>query len=772
MAVRATTGGQGVFGAGLLRRRPVLREGLLRCGSFFLGLCLGAGRLFTGAGPFGMAGVAASGWGLRGFLNLLGASVGYFIAGGVYPGVRYVAACFLIFTLGFITQSLEMRRQRWFMPLVSAAVAGLTGALYGVGEVGGIPASIRVFLEVLLTGGGAYFFSLALEPEKLVTESAETRRSISVAVLTACALMGLARIEIFRTVSLGRILGLMAVMAAGFCGGLMPGCAAGCAMGLAMDMTGRSALFYGAAYPLAGLVAGGLCRYGRLAFSVCFCAANAVAVLLGWNGQPAMSALYECFMASVIFMLLPQSVLTPVGSLLRAGRGRGETAFRPYQAQRLEHMSAGFRRLYECASRQGPERAPRSEAGAVLDRAADAVCRTCPGRDGCWKTGRDRTVKLLGPLLDEMNRKGRLAPGDLPAAFREQCRQVEAFTGAVNGELRGLAYRRQYRARLKEGRAAAYGQYMDMAEVIADAAKEMSGTAGPDLAAERRLIRYLRARELDGVCSVFRDGRGRLHGVLEGAGMEALGEEPDYLERLSEVVGVRLCRVGGQEPGRMVLRQAEPLAVSVGIASMKKEGESVSGDRGTYFKTDSGLLCVILSDGMGAGEEAARESGAAVEILEELLKAGIEPGCAMRLLNSSAMLKNGENWGYATVDLCCIDLFSGETRFYKYGAAPSYIKTGRAIRRVKCTSLAAGMLAGEESAPDVVKMRLRPGNVALIASDGVLAENNDQWLRDILASGDDVETKLLAKTALKAAMVRFGNADDMTALAIRVEERQ
>ena len=86
--------------------------------------------------------------------------------------------------------------------------------------------------------------------------------------------------------------------------------------------------------------------------------------------------------------------------------------------------------------------------------------------------------------------------------------------------------------------------------------------------------------------------------------------------------------------------------------------------------------------------------------------------------------------------------------------------------------MAAGMLAGEGSAPDVVRMRLRPGNTALIASDGVLAENSDQWLRDILASGDGMEMKALAKAALRAASGRFGNTDDMTCLAIRVEERQ
>ena len=772
MAVRTGQMGRGAVWGEMFRQRPALREGMILGGHFLLGLSLGAGRLFGGPGPFGVAGVAAAGWGLRGFLCLMGAVIGYLFSGGIFPGIRYIAASFLLYTLGFLTQGLALRRQRWFMPMAACAVSALIGALYARGEVGGIPGTVRVFLEVVLSGGCAYFFGLVLDREKAVTEAAELRRSISTAVLAACALMGLASIRVFATASVGRTLCVIAVMAAGFCGGMLPGCAAGCAMGLAMDMAGGGGLFYGAAYSLAGLLAGGLCRFGRLTFSVSFCAANAVAVLLAWSGEQHVPALYECFIGSVLFMLLPQCALTPVGSLLRAGRGRGETAFRLYQARRMEHLSEGFRKLYECASRPEPERSSRSEVGAVLDRAADAVCRGCAGKDLCWKKEGARTARILAPVLEVLGGKGSVTAADLPEEFRERCTRTEAFAGAVNGELRGLRYRRQYRARLREGRAAAYGQFMDMAEIMERAAREMTGPAGPDPGAERRLIRYLRARELDGVCSAFRDSGGRFHALMEGAGIEALGEEPDYLEKLSEAVGVRLCRVDGKEPGRIALRQAEPLAVSVGIASMKKEGENISGDRGTYFKTDGGLLCVILSDGMGTGPDAARESVAAVEILEELLKAGIEPGCAMRLLNSAAMLKNGEDWGYATVDLCCIDLFTGDTRFYKYGAAPSYIKTGRAIRRVKCTSLAAGMLAGEGSAPDMVRMRLRPGNVALIASDGVLAEKNDQWLRDILASADQVETKMLAKTALRAAMLRFGNADDMTALAIRVEERQ
>ena len=214
------------------------------------------------------------------------------------------------------------------------------------------------------------------------------------------------------------------------------------------------------------------------------------------------------------------------------------------------------------------------------------------------------------------------------------------------------------------------------------------------------------------------------------------------------------------------------MSVSVGIASMKKKGETVSGDRGVYFKTDGGKLCVILSDGMGSGSEAAKESVSAVRVLERFLRAGVEPEVAMRMLNSMMLLKNGEEWGFATVDLMCVDLFTGEAGFYKYGAAPSYVRSGKSVRRVRCESLAAGLTVGEGSQPDVVRMRLKPGCLALIASDGVIGGGDDTWLRTVLSESDGQDTKALARQTLQTALRQYGGGDDMTVLAVRIDNRE
>ena len=119
----------------------------------------------------------------------------------------------------------------------------------------------------------------------------------------------------------------------------------------------------------------------------------------------------------------------------------------------------------------------------------------------------------------------------------------------------------------------------------------------------------------------------------------------------------------------------------------------------------------------------------------------------------------------------CVDLFTGETCFYKYGAAPSFVKNGKTIRRVRGESLACGICAGEGSAPDIVRMRLKPGNLALIASDGVMVEKNDAWLREILLKSEGTDTKTLAKETLRTAVRQYGCEDDMTVLAVKVDER-
>lgn len=740
---------------------------------FVGGFVMSAARVLQTGGPFGIAAVAAAGVGLNGAACLLGAALGYIALNGLGRGIRYLAAVMLAFTVEFAFQDTRLYKKALFAPVTAAAACCATGFLAAFTDmVSGTPTAALILLETVLAFGGCLFFREAMSEDERTTESAELRHSIAVLITVAVVLMALSELKFMDAVSLGRFAALLMVMTTTLRCGMLVGCTIGTAFGLCMDLVCGGLPFYTMSYAFGGLLSGVFNRHGRFVFVLSFILANAIAVVCTWSAAPQINAVFEVFCAALVFMVLPSGFLCRMGSLIEpATAGSGESGLRRYVANRVEGLSKAYSGLYEIVRRNVEKPVNDNDPARVFDRAAEAVCVNCRDKNRCWNNCYMDTLSALNDATEAMFRRGRLNIEDIPRYFTEHCRTPEAFVAAVNGELRAANYRRQFAASLRESRDTAWGQYADMAEVLTDVAGELASVNGAEGLAERRLTRYLRTLDIEADTSVYRDGSGRLRAVIESGNLAPLIKNENYLDKLSEVLGTRMCRPKNAEegPARLVLAEAEPLAVSVGIATMKKQGERISGDRGACFKTDSGVLCVILSDGMGCGDDAAKESGEVIEILEGFLRSGMDPAVAMKTLNSVMLLKSADHWGFATVDLMCIDLFTGETCFYKYGAAPSYVINGKRIQRIKCETLAPG-LSGAGVAPDVVRMRLKPGSTAIIASDGVIGDNNDGWLREVLDSATE-DMKLLARDTLREAERVYGNADDMTVLAVRVENR-
>ena len=200
-------------------------------------------------------------------------------------------------------------------------------------------------------------------------------------------------------------------------------------------------------------------------------------------------------------------------------------------------------------------------------------------------------------------------------------------------------------------------------------------------------------------------------------------------------------------------------AYRLGAALRPKEGESVCGDTVASFETESGLLCLLLSDGMGSGEAAQKESALTCRLMRQFLQAGIEPEAALKTLNSAMALRGAETGSFTTIDLltCCPG--NGETALYKFGAAPTYIKKCGNVRRITGGTLPAG-LRGSPAAPDVTRMTLEPGSFALLISDGVADAGHDEWLLDLLAGWDGDDPQTLAGVVLAESIRRCGLQDD------------
>ena len=200
-------------------------------------------------------------------------------------------------------------------------------------------------------------------------------------------------------------------------------------------------------------------------------------------------------------------------------------------------------------------------------------------------------------------------------------------------------------------------------------------------------------------------------------------------------------------------------ACRIGAALRPKEGETVCGDTVVSFRTESGLLCLLLADGMGSGEAARRESALTCRLLEQFLEAGIEPEAAMKTLNSAMALRGADTGSFTTIDLLTCRPDTGELAFYKYGAAPSYLKKGGTVRRITGGSLPAG-LRGGAAVPDVTRATLEPGSFAVMISDGVADPGRDEWLQNLLAGWEGEDPQALAGLILSESIRRENLQDD------------
>ena len=211
------------------------------------------------------------------------------------------------------------------------------------------------------------------------------------------------------------------------------------------------------------------------------------------------------------------------------------------------------------------------------------------------------------------------------------------------------------------------------------------------------------------------------------------------------------------------------LTYRVGAALRPKEGEQVSGDSVTHFETADGRLCLLLSDGMGCGEVARRESALAVRLLERFLRAGVETSGALKTLNSALTLRAEVSESFTTIDLLALSLRDGMAEVYKYGAAPSYVKRGARVRRITCSCLPAG-LQGADTQPETTRFTLEKGSFFVMLSDGVADSTDDGWLIALLEKFSGEDPQALASAVLAASRERRGGDDDCAVLALYREK--
>lgn len=217
--------------------------------------------------------------------------------------------------------------------------------------------------------------------------------------------------------------------------------------------------------------------------------------------------------------------------------------------------------------------------------------------------------------------------------------------------------------------------------------------------------------------------------------------------------------------------------VMTGVAKAIKEGEEISGDNYSIFENESGKFNVLLSDGMGSGEQASTESEEVIELIEKLLEIRYPMEDTLKLANHMLALKHQQP-NMSTLDCCQIDLNNGECELFKIGSATTFIKKIDKVEFVTGNSLPFNTELDIHI--DYTKITLVEGEFIILLTDGALEssiQNEEKEIEEVIAEGIQKITTYNAKEIAESLMQQILHLnqgiirDDITIIAIGIWEK-
>lgn len=466
--------------------------------------------------------------------------------------------------------------------------------------------------------------------------------------------------------------------------------------------------------------------------------------------------------------------------IVSAGKLRKEELVLPageLGKEQLLRCADSFEQLAEIFKRISGKKEALTEKDMqnILLDAHEKVCTGCGGAQACWGEQCQRSYRRFYKILEGLEEDGEDMNAGRRSALQEQCLRGDAFFDAVRESFGRARLNLIWGNRILENREASAEQLFETAQIIRRAADHIYDVKRIDGSLRQQADVRLRMRGivLKDIWCVEQERGMQLYVTLKTAGRGRCVSAKEVAELLSVTF---CCRLVQDTQGRSVINHefstvlflSEPeYRMLNGVARVTRDGEVVSGDNFALFCRENGQMIMSLSDGMGSGLAACRESETVIELLEQFLGSGFDKEAAVRLIHASMLLQTGGQVS-TTVDLCMTDLYTGECEFLKIGASTTFLKRNGWVESITSTSMPLGIL--QEVDYECTKKKLESGDYVIMVSDGVMdalpQQEAEEIVKDYLLATQIENARELAK-ALLEHVLQYGQyqaRDDMTVL--------
>ncbi|MGN1098083.1 MAG: SpoIIE family protein phosphatase, partial [Clostridia bacterium] len=406
----------------------------------------------------------------------------------------------------------------------------------------------------------------------------------------------------------------------------------------------------------------------------------------------------------------------------------------------------------------------------MYSRTSRRVCSRCGLRKYCWGRDTKNTKTAMEDLERALNR------GEKPTAelAPSHCIRPDTFAAEFGKMYDIYSSDKIWSDRRRELQATLCTGLSGINGVVASLIKQSGETSLCDELLADDIRSRLRHAGIDAseiyVTGNEEDTEVRM--VLRECG--GLGRCEDAVPKvLEEATGLRFAKTGLKNCNSCRCRYvvAPDFDVEAAVASAVKENRRISGDFSTCCLLDRNTFAMTLCDGMGSGDEAARESRLCATLLISLLEAGMDAEAAINLTNSLII---GSGVGsYTAIDLCIAEL-GGTAKLYKCGGASTYLRQGKGAEEFAPGGLPVG--ASAKSGAECYERSMEDESTLVLISDGVALSGNghSEWIKELIEHGGLATPQKLASEILNRARDKSGGVprDDLTVIAANITRRK
>lgn len=755
-----------------------------------MGLLLGRASIEHVISPFGLAffvilyEVAGKKRSWPAYFALIGAAT----VGGYLPVLQMLVS-FVLY--GFIRKFLwkNVTSELHFVPLT----AGLTGVVAKLSVVGSVWTKYDLLMALaegaLVTLLCLIFLQcMAIFIGQDHTKSLRHEQIVSLVILAGSVITGFSGLTIHGVVMTQVAVDWMVLMFA--CGGMGVSAAGAIVVSLLALLNHNASLSDVAVMGFAGLLAGILKDAGRAWISLAFIVSTCVLTATGASSFPlVVHTAASAGIAILLYLCTPRGLHQEFAAYVPGTAEHKQTERQRVRrinallTEKINEVGQVFEELSVTYADIGENQFTNAQqlVNHVVGTGAKQVCAGCALRDKCWDKEGLQTyqamVQTVGNL--ESHPSGRGLPTQ---ELRDRCVRLDGMMGVLRYNLDLTNRDAKWIEKIHEQKSLVAKQLSGVAGVVKAIANEIEEVDKSNLTGEDQVLAGLEQLGLyvDHVHIVSLDA-GKVEIEITQPTQGAYEKSARVIAPLlSGIIGehISVTHVAEQDSGPCVstFSSARLFDVKTAVASVARDGRIVSGDTHTATDLGNGRFALAVSDGMGNGERARRESRAAIELLKKLLKAGFNEKLAIQTVNSTLLLRSKDEM-FTTLDMALIDQFSAKTEFLKIGSAPSFIRRGNQVITLTGSNVPIGILKDIEV--QSIEEQMRAGDILILLSDGLYDApqqhyDKEDWLKQQIERLETTDPQAIADTLIETG-VRLNHGkilDDMTVVVAVIQNHE